>query len=146
MDYAQGKVGRIFSIRFDHGDDFLLELRQLIEKENVRCAWFHVLGGLLEAEVVIGPQKPVMPPEPVWHGVNEAREVIGFGTVFWNEEEPKIHLHAALGHHGDTLTACVRKGTKTYLILEAFLVEVKDLNASRPWFDKGEFFRISYDK
>ncbi len=146
MDYAQGKIGRIFSIRFDHGDDFLQELQNVVEKENIRTGWFHVLGGLLEADVVIGPQEPVMPPEPIWQDVKEAREVLGFGTIFWNEDGPKIHLHAALGHHGETITACVRKGTKTYLILEVFLVEVDELPADRPWFQKGEFFRITYKK
>ena len=133
MEYASGKMGRVFAVRFDHNDDFLNELRQLVLKEDIRCAWFHVLGGLQMAQVVTGPEKPVMPPTPVWRDLEGAREVLGFGTIFREGEEPKIHLHAALGHHGETVTGCVRKGTTTYLILEAFIVEVDGIAAHRPW-------------
>jgi len=145
MEYGTGKAGRVIVIRFDHGDDFLLSLTEVIKKEKIRCGWFQVFGGLRKAEVVTGPKKPVVPPEPVWRQVDEPREVVGIGSVFWDGEEPKIHLHAALGHHGDTLTCCVRKGTRVYLLLEVMLVEIEGLSASRPWFAQGEFFKLSFD-
>lgn len=144
MDYRSGKVGRVFAVRFDDGDDFLNELSALIRKEEIRNGWFHVIGGLREAGVVTGPQKPVMPPEPVWAELETVRETLGTGTIFWDGDEPKIHLHAALGHHGDTLTACVRKGTKVYLILEVFIVETEGINASRPWYEEGGFNRLTF--
>lgn len=145
MDYAQGSMGRVFAVRFDHHDDFLAELRSLIVKENIRSGWFHVLGGLQQAGVVTGPSEPVMPPDPVWREMQGAHEVLGFGTIFWDLEEPKIHLHAALGHHGDTVIGCVRKGTTTYLILEAFIVEITGLAAHRPWFTAGGFNRLTFE-
>ena len=145
MDYRSGTVGRVFAVRFDEGDDFLAELTSLIVKENIRSGWFHVIGGLREAGVVTGPKKPVMPPEPVWAELNTVRETLGTGTIFWDGDEPKSHLHAALGHHGDTLTACVRKGTKVYLVLEVFITETEGINASRPWYEKGGFNRLTFD-
>ena len=145
MDYRSGKVGRVFAVRFDEGDDFLGELTNLIVKENIRSGWFHVIGGLREAGVVTGPQKPVMPPEPVWAELDTVRETLGTGTIFWDDNEPKIHLHAALGHHGDTLTACVRKGTKVYLVLEVFITETVGINATRPWYQKGGFNRLTFE-
>ena len=144
MDYRSGKVGRVFAVRFDDGDDFLAELNSLIMKENIRSGWFHVIGGMREAGVVTGPKKPVMPPEPVWAKLDTVRETLGTGTIFWDGDEPKIHLHAALGHHGDTLTACVRKGTKVYLVLEVFIIETEGINASRPWYDEGGFNRLTF--
>ena len=99
MEYRKGTVGRVYSVRFDEGDIFLEELLDLIVKENIRCGWFHILGGLREADVVTGPKEPTMPPEPVWSQVRGSREVVGAGSIFWDENEPKIHLHAALGHH-----------------------------------------------
>ena len=144
MDYRSGTVGRVFAVRFDDGDDFLEELNKLIIKENIRNGWFHVIGGLREAGVVTGPQKPVMPPEPVWAELDTVRETLGTGTIFRDGDEPKIHLHAALGHHGDTLTACVRKGTKVYLVLEVFIIETEGINASRPWYEKGGFNRLTF--
>ena len=145
MEYRTGSIKRVFTVRFDEGDDFLDGLRQLIIKENIRCAWFHVLGGLREAGVVTGPKEPVMPPEPVWAQIDGARETLGGGSIFWDETEPRIHLHAALGHHGETLTACVRKGTKVYLVLEVLILELDGIDATRPWFAQGGFNRLTFD-
>jgi predicted DNA-binding protein with PD1-like motif len=145
MDYACGSIGRIFTIRFDDGDDLLAGLRDLAEKENIQAGWFNIIGGLREADVVTGPKEAVMPPDPVWHTVDTAQEVIGVGSIFRDEKNiPKIHLHTALGHHGDTMTVCVRKGTKTYLILEVYLIEITGVNATRPWFEKGQFNRLTF--
>jgi hypothetical protein len=145
MEYTKGSVGRIFTIRFDDGDNFLEELAQLCLQEDIKAAWFNVIGGLREADVVTGPKQPVMPPEPVWQEVRQAKEVVGVGSVFRDEHDaPKIHLHTALGHHGDTMTVCVRKGTKTYLILEVYLIEITDTKITRPWFPEGQFNRLSF--
>ena len=146
MEYKKGTVGRVFAVRFDEGDDFLEGMVELIKNENIRFGWFHVIGGLRRADVVTGPREPVMPPEPVWRQVDEARETMGTGSIAWDENnEPKIHLHAALGHHGDTLTACIRKGTEVYLILEVYIFELSGIDASRPWYEKGGFNRLSFD-
>jgi predicted DNA-binding protein with PD1-like motif len=144
MEYRTGSVGRVFSVRFDEGDLFLEELLHLIKAEHIRCGWFNVLGGLREADVVTGPKEATMPPEPVWSQVRGAREVLGAGSIFWDTDEPRIHLHAAMGHHGDTLTACVRKGTKVYLILEVIIFELSGIDASRPWYQEGGFYRLTY--
>lgn len=144
MEYSTGSVKRVFAVRFDEGEDFLGGMRQLIIKENIRCGWFHVIGGMREADVVTGPQEPVMPPQPVWQGVHGAHETLGTGSIFWDDNEPKIHLHAALGHHGDTLTACVRKGTKVYLVLEVYIIEIDGMQASRPWFPEGGFNQLTF--
>ena len=145
MEYKTGSTGRIFAVRFDDGDDFLEEMLRLIKKENIHFGWFHVIGGLRRADVVTGPKEPVMPPEPVWCEIEGARETLGTGSIAWDENnEPKIHLHAAMGHHGDTLTACVRKGTKVYLILEVYIIEVTGVDVSRPWFAEGGFNRLTF--
>ena len=144
MDYRKGTIGRVFAVRFDEGDLFLEGLLKIISEEKITSGWFHVLGGLREADVVTGPREPVMPPEPVWSEVRGARETMGTGSIFWDGDEPKIHLHAALGHHGDTLTACVRKGTKVYLVLEVVIFEIDGINASRPWYEEGGFNRLTF--
>jgi predicted DNA-binding protein with PD1-like motif len=146
MEYRKGTVGRVFSVRFDEGDLFLEEFIELIKKENIRQGWFHILGGLREADVVTGPKEPTMPPDPVWREVRGAREVMGTGSIFWDDNEPKIHLHAAMGHHGDTLTACVRKGTKVYLVLEVMIIEMEGFDAGRPWYEKGTTSWIFFNK
>jgi len=144
MEYTRGSIGRIFVLRFDHGDHFLSELSSFLKKENIRSAWFHMLGGIRRAEVVTGPEAPTVPPEPMWKKIDQAHEVIGLGSVFWENDEPKIHLHAALGHHGDTICACLRKNAEVYLILEVYLVEIAGVNARRPWYPEGGFNRLKF--
>ncbi len=144
MEYKSGSIGRFFSVRFDEGDDFLQELQSIIIKEKIRHGIFHIIGGMREADVVTGPQKPVMPPDPVWKDVREVKETLGTGSIAWDGDEPKIHLHAAMGHHGDTLTACVRKGTKVYLVLEVYIFEIAGIDATRPWYEKGGFNRLTF--
>lgn len=145
MEYRSGSMGRVFSVRFDHGDDFHQELLSLIRSENIRNAWFHCIGGLLEADVVIGPKEPTMPPEPIWQEVRSPRELLGTGSILWDEhDEPKIHLHTSLGDHGTAMTVCTRKSTKVYLIVEVYICEIVGFNATRPWFAEGEFNKVSF--
>jgi predicted DNA-binding protein with PD1-like motif len=144
MDYRTGTIGRVLTIRFDHGEDLLTGLKEIIIKEKIDSGWFQILGGLAHAGVVTGPKQPVMPPEPVWREVDDAREVVGSGSVHRDGEEPKIHLHAAMGHHGETLTACIRRNTKIYLVLEVVLFELQGIGATRPWYEKGGFNRLTF--
>ncbi len=145
MEYRIGQVGRAFMVRFDHGDDFHSELLALIKKENIRNAWFHCIGGLLEAGVVIGPKEPTMPPEPIWKEIKTPRELLGTGSILWDEhDEPKIHLHTSLGDHGTAMTVCTRKDTKVYLIVEVYIVEIVGINATRPWFAEGQFNKVAF--
>jgi len=144
MEYRAGKAGRVFYARLDDGDDLHEGIKELVVREDVRCAWFHIFGGLRSAGVVIGPREPVMPPDPVWKEVEDAREIIGTGTVFWDKDTPLIHLHAAMGHHGDTLTGCVRRNSRVYLVIELMLVEVTEIEVTRPWFTEGGFNRPAF--
>ena len=144
MDYRTGSIGRVLMIRLDHGDDLLENLKEIVVKETIKSAWFQILGGIRQAGVVTGPKQPIMPPEPVWRDVDEAREAVCSGSIFMDREEPRIHLHAAMGHHGDTLTACIRKHTKVYLILEVILFELSGIDADRPWYEQGGFNRLTF--
>lgn len=83
--------------------------------------------------MVTGPKEPVVPPEPIWREVEAVCEVIGTGSVHSDNGDPKIHLHAALGDHGETLTACIRRDTQVYLTIELLLFELIGIGASRPW-------------
>ncbi len=145
MDYRVGKVDRIFAVRFDEGDDFLEELTRLVHREKIDNGWFQVMGGLRQVDLVTGPREAVMPPEPVWRSMSGAYETLGCGSVYRDENgEAKIHLHAALGHHGETLTGCLRKNSKVYLVLELLLMEISGFTARRPWFAEGGFNRVTF--
>lgn len=58
-----------------------------------------------------------------------------------DEDKSRIHLHTA---STETLTACIRKNTKLYLILEVILFELQGINAARPWYEKGGLNRLTF--
>lgn len=144
MQYQTGTSGRVFYVRLDDGEDLHEAIKEIAVREQIRCAWFQIFGGLKRAGVVIGPRKPVMPPEPVWTTIGDAREVLGTGTIFLDQEKPAIHLHAALGHHGETLTGCVRKESTVYLVIELIIQEIVGIDVTRPWYAEGGFNRPAF--
>jgi predicted DNA-binding protein with PD1-like motif len=144
MEYRTGAVGRVIAVRFDHGEDFLAGLREIVLKEKIASGWFQIIGALDQAAVVTGPKEPVVPPDPIWREVTTVCEVVGSGSVHLDNGEPKIHLHAALGDHGETLTVCVRRNSRVYLTIELLLFELVGLGASRPWDAQSEFSRLSF--
>lgn len=146
MEYQTGAAGRVFYARLDDGEDVHQCLAELVRREKVRCGIFQVFGGLKSAGVVTGPKEPVMPPEPVWRNVEDAREILGIGSIFWEGDTPRIHLHAAMGHHGDTLTGCLRKDSRVYLVIELFLMEVTGIDVTRPWSAACGFNRPTFQK
>ncbi|CAK8720541.1 Putative DNA-binding protein with PD1-like DNA-binding motif [Candidatus Electrothrix aarhusensis] len=144
MEYRTGSVGRVVTIRFDHGDDFLEGLKEILLKEKIRSGWFQVIGALDKAGVVIGPKEPVVPPDPIWQDVDGACELIGCGSVHMDGEEPKIHLHGALGEHGETLTGCIRRDSRVYLLLEVVVFELLGMNIARPWDEAAGISRLIF--
>lgn len=59
-------------------------------------------------------------------------------------EEPKIHLHGALGEHGKILTGCIRRDSRVYLLLEVLLFELKGITTSRPWDEVAGISRLIF--
>ena len=131
MNYRQGQMGRIFVVTFAHGDDLLAGLTELAARENIRAAWFQLLGALGQGRLVVGPAKTELPPQPVWQEVSEAWEVLGVGNLFWEGDTPRLHLHGALGRGTGTLTGCLRQDSQVYLVIEAMVVEIAGVRAQR---------------
>lgn len=124
MEYTCTEIKRVFIIKFEHGDDLISELTSLIRKENIRAGFINLIGALEKSEIVVGPKKISVPPEPVWRSFSDGREILGFGTVFWKDDEPKIHIHAGIGREDKVNLGCIRKDSKVYLVVEAVLIEL----------------------
>ena len=60
-------------------------------------------------------------------------ELVGCRSVHMDGDEAKIHLHGALGEHGKTLTGCIRRDSRVYLVLEVVIFELLGINAARLW-------------
>ena len=131
MKYQVGGVGRVVVARFEDRDDVLGNLSSIAKKEGISAAAFYLVGGMREGKIVVGPEKDEFPPVPVWKELGEAHEVIGFGTIFYQDNEPKVHLHAAFGKGDSVKVGCLRENSKTFLVLEAVIIELKGINAIR---------------
>ncbi|MDD5084805.1 MAG: DUF296 domain-containing protein [Candidatus Omnitrophica bacterium] len=131
MHYTQGRVGRIFILKFNDGDSFVKELAGFARKERIKVASVIFLGALKKGDLVTGPKKPVIPPVPNWVRFKNAWEALGIGTIFTNKSGPQVHVHAAMGKAKKTLTGCVRKDSRVFLVIEAVVFELKGVRASK---------------
>jgi len=144
MKYSEAQYGRIFVIRLEDGDIIHESLERFAREKSIRSGMLVILGGADEgSKLVVGPidgrATPVSPMELTLSG---AHEVTGTGTIFPNEKgEPVLHMHIASGRKGETVTGCVRKGVKTWHVLEVILLELVGSQAKRKY-DPGTGFEL----
>ncbi len=131
MKYQTGEPGRIVVVRFEDGDDLLAGLAEIVKRENIRAASFHLVGGLRRGRYVTGPETEEMPPIPVWSELDESHEVFGFGTIFWQGDEPKVHFHGAFAKRDQVRAGCLREWSEVFLVMEAVITEIRGVSAVR---------------
>lgn len=131
MQYTKGSLGRIFLLKFNNDDVMIDELKKIARRERIKAAALVFIGALKKGDLVTGPKKAVIPPDPNWTGFKGAWEALGVGTIFTNSAGPQIHIHTAMGKKSKTLTGCVRKDTKIFLVIEAVLFELKGVKAAK---------------
>ncbi|MEK6692054.1 MAG: DUF296 domain-containing protein [Nitrospirota bacterium] len=131
MKYQVGSAGRVVVARFEDKEDVIGNLTGIVEKEGIRAAAFYLLGGMRKGKIVVGPEKDEVPPTPIWRELGESHEVVGFGTIFYEGAEPKVHLHGAFGKRDSVKVGCLREKSETFLVLEAVIIEITGINAIR---------------
>jgi predicted DNA-binding protein with PD1-like motif len=117
--------------RFEHGEDILAGLEEIAHREGVRAASFHLVGALADGRYVVGPEEDRLPPTPVWRQLGESHETVGFGTIFWQGERPKVHFHGAFGKGDAVRAGCLREASRVFLVMEAVITEIVDVRAER---------------
>jgi predicted DNA-binding protein with PD1-like motif len=133
MKYKAGKSGRIFIGRLEDKEDILDAIINIAKKENIKGAIFYLIGGIKQGKIVVGPETEQMPPVPVWRDINESTEMLGIGTIFWQENEPKIHFHGAFGKRDSVKVGCLRGESSTFLVLELIIIEIEGVDAKREY-------------
>jgi predicted DNA-binding protein with PD1-like motif len=133
MKYDIGSVGRVVTARFEEGDSIYEELENLCLYEGIKSAVFWIIGGVQNVEVVTGPKDHTKRPlEAIVAKLKGVHEILGTGTIFRNENNrPKVHMHASLGHNSKTVTGCPRVNLDCWLINEVVLMEINGIDASR---------------
>jgi len=131
MKYQVGKVGRVVVAKFEDKEDVLGNLGSIVKKEGISAAVFYLVGGMREGKIVVGPERDEIPPTPVWKNLGESHEVVGFGTIFYQGNEPKVHFHGAFGKKDMVKVGCLRENSATFLVLEAVIIELSGINAVR---------------
>lgn len=131
MNYQIGKPGRIVVVRFGDGEDVLGGIAGICRTEQIRAACFNMVGGIKAGRFVVGPETEAMPPKPVWRELQESHEAVGFGTVFWDNEQPKVHFHGAYGKLDSVKAGCLREGSEVFLVLEVVITEILDVSIIR---------------
>lgn len=131
MQYQVGSIGRVIVAKFEDKEDVLLNLNNIAKQEDIRAAAFYLVGGMREARIVVGPEKEELPSSPVWRELGESHEMLGFGTIFHQDNEPKVHFHGAFGKKDMVKVGCMREKIEAFLILEAVIIELSGINANR---------------
>jgi len=131
MQYAEGQIGRVFVVRIDNGEDFLISMHRFITEKGIESGSVIFLGALMNGRMVTGPEEPVIPPVPHFVMFEGGWEVFGVGTIYPGEDGPHLHYHASVGRAGHALTGCLREKATTYLIVEAVILEFTGLQGRR---------------
>ncbi|HUU74828.1 MAG TPA: DUF296 domain-containing protein [Methanoregulaceae archaeon] len=131
MEYTEGRIGRIFILRIDHGEDFLSEMDAFVRKKGINCGIVQFLGALAEGRMVTGPEKAVLPPSPHFEGFSGGWEIFGTASIFTGSDGPHIHYHASAGRGAEALTGCLREKAEAYIVVEVFITEIIGIQARR---------------
>ena len=133
MKASEGQVGRVFVIRLEDGDVVPSCIERFAEEKGVSVGHVILVGGIGGGEVVVGPKRSEeRPPQPMLLPIDGAHEVVGVGVIAPDENgKPVLHIHAALGRSGQTMTGCLRPGVTTWLVGVAILYEIVGAEAAR---------------
>jgi len=131
MEYQVGRIGRVIVARGFEGEDVYAAIEEVARREQIRSGLVVVLGGLRSGRVVVGPKSPTGKIQPQYTEFDDAREVFGVGTVFCDEQGPRLHLHAGIGRGEQAIVGCPRGGANVFCVLEVILIEIEGVNAAR---------------
>ena len=136
MQYTQGQLGRVFVARLEDGESVYEVVEEIARREKIEAASVLAIGGMRKGKVVTGPENPTGKVVPHYEDFDDARELVGVGTLFLSEGKPSLHFHAGIGRGDSALVGCPRAGMSVYLVLEVIITELVGLEAKRAY-DEG---------
>ncbi|KAB1440380.1 PPC domain-containing DNA-binding protein [Pseudodesulfovibrio senegalensis] len=133
MQYSEGRMGRIFTLRLEDGDRLPECVEDFASQQNIESAFCLLLGGIGSGSIVVGPEDPHGKTiTPVLQKITGAHEAAAVGTLFRDEKgAPVLHMHATMGRGQKCRTGCIRPGVDTWLVGEFVIVEILDSGMMR---------------
>lgn len=139
MKACEGKIGRAFVLRLEDGDEVPACIEKFAAENHVSVASVIMLGSVASGQVVVGARdSDAMPPDPMLLPVDGAHEVAAVGVIAPVEGRPVLHIHAALGRSGGTMTGCLRPGVKVRMLGEVIIQEILGTGAARLWDEESQ--------
>lgn len=126
MKAVERKLGRIFHLQYEAGDDFYGELNRFVKEKNIREGSVFLIGALSETHMISGFNS--MDGYDInRHHFEDWRELVALGNISWpeapppalgdvewTEPEPYVHIHMALsggpGKNDDVLVGHLSDG------------------------------------
>ncbi|MEE9240354.1 MAG: PPC domain-containing DNA-binding protein [bacterium] len=137
MKTTEHKLGRIFQLQYEAGDDFYGELNRFVKEKNIRAGSVFLLGALTETHMISG-FKSMDGYDVQRHHFEDWRELVALGNISWpdkapaalggaewTEPQPYVHIHMALsggpGANGEVLVGHLSDGKlKGAMILQIY--------------------------
>ena len=136
MEYSVGKPGRVVVLHLSEGEELYECVQSVALKEGIKSAAVFITGGFRKAEVVVGPisENPIVHDFKHFSGPGE---VLGVGTIYCDEDGPKMHIHTAIGKEGEVMVGCPRGGADVFLVLEVTIIEIEGVGGVRKLDEKS---------
>jgi len=131
MQYTEGKPGRVFIVRVDHGEDLIATLMQFLTEHQVNSGYIRFMGALQSGQIVTGPEALSFPLVQHFESFSGGWEVIGMATITPDNTAPHLHIHASIGKGERVLTGCLRREIITYIVIEAVITELIGVDVQR---------------
>ena len=133
MQYSIGQAGRTVVARLENNEPIYESILTICQKEKIINAAVWIIGGVQKAGVVVGLENQNdLYSDPVVKNFDTAREILGIGTVFPDENNDLIlHLHAGIGTKKESIIGCPRINANCWLINEIVILELKGIEAKR---------------
>src|SRR3990172_917165 len=131
MRYKAGTVGRVVLAPLVHGGQGVAAGAGPCGRGGIVSGWFFLFGAIQRGKLVAGPRDATLPPDPVWREFTDPFEIVGMGSIAAGDGPPSIHLHSSLGRGKEVLTGCIRKEGEAFIVVEAMILEVLGVRATR---------------
>ncbi|RDU24528.1 PCC domain-containing protein [Anaerosacchariphilus polymeriproducens] len=127
---SEMKLGRVFGVTFEDGEDFMESLTKFFKENNIKQAYIpSFVGGFSEIKLVGTWENLEDPDNPIFGQVELERvEALGCGTLAYDERKGVVtpHVHVTVGTRLDSLKGYTGHllGGKILLVTEILLFEV----------------------